>query len=72
MSETAEQEPFTDVDDFEVVAESDTLTIACPDLPCEARQTVAEGWHATIGDIIWAARRHEHQYPDRAKETSRG
>lgn len=58
-----EPEPITDVDDFEVIAEQDQLLIACPNLPCEVRQTVAEDWFATVGDIIRAAREHQHRFP---------
>lgn len=59
-----------DVDGFEVVAERDTLLVACPDLPCEVRHVVAKDWLATVGEIIRVARGHEHRYPTQGQEAS--
>ncbi|MET8985892.1 hypothetical protein ABZW49_10625 [Nonomuraea wenchangensis] len=64
MADTSEKTPapVTDVDAFEVAAVGDTLVIACPDLSCRTRQRVATDWHATIGELVRAARKHEHSY----------
>ncbi|SET51000.1 hypothetical protein [Nonomuraea wenchangensis] len=65
MADTSEKTlaPVADVDRFEVVAEGDSLIVACPDLSCRTRQRVATDWHATIGELRRAASGHEHTYP---------
>lgn len=52
-----------DVAGFHAVADEDALIVACPDLPCLTRDTVADGWHTTVGAVVAAARSHVHCYP---------
>lgn len=53
-------DPITD--DFEVIAEDDRVIVSCPLKGCETQHEFDQGWWAPIGDLIRAAREHEHRF----------
>ncbi|MEO3856159.1 hypothetical protein [Acrocarpospora sp. B8E8] len=54
--------PFTDYDDFEVMADLAVLTIGCDEPKCTARTTFEGEWFASLGDVIPAAAEHVHVF----------